>query len=234
MPTGVLHGRRRDLVRIAYRSLGVLALLIVDRTASVGRSCTRKRGNTPPCSADQGVRGGISIFQIGGSLGFALGPVTIAALLACASGATDRSCSCCSVCWHRGFISPSGARTSGDRAWPSAGGSPRRMRARRPARHRSGHRDTASALPHHDRFHDVSAELLTARGALVEAGQLVTAFLLVGIWHVSRRLSRRPAGIASAPRSQRWCCAVPCLLGFFFAPPAPASRCCCSAASFSR
>jgi FSR family fosmidomycin resistance protein-like MFS transporter len=63
--------------------------------------------------------------------------------------------------------------------------------------------------------------LLTARGGtIVEAGQLVTAFLLVGIigmylgGYLGDRLGSLTASVIALVA------AVPCLLGFFFAPPA--------------
>ncbi len=67
--------------------------------------------------------------------------------------------------------------------------------------------------------------LLTARGGtIVEAGQLVTAFLLVGIigMYLGGYLADRFGPIAVSVVAL--VVAVPCLLGFFFAPPGGRNR----------
>jgi len=167
--------------------------------------------------------GGISIFQIGGSLGFALGPVTIAALLA-----------------HFGRFGSLVLLPPGLLAVGYVYIVIRRAHLMAQPAHETQRKLDAAASPAVDRlgislvvgstavrflttaaFMTYLPNLLTARGGtIVEAGQLVTAFLLVGIigmylgGYLGDRLGSLTASVVALVA------AVPCLLGFFFSPPA--------------
>jgi FSR family fosmidomycin resistance protein-like MFS transporter len=165
---------------------------------------------------------GISIFQIGGSLGFALGPITIAALLA-KFGANASL-----VMLLPGLLATAYVFVAIRRAHLIA-------EPERKSRHAEA---TATAAPV-DRFAIVLVvastairflttaafmtylpNLLAARGGtIVAAGTIVTAFLLVGIigMYLGGWLGDRLGSVTASVIAL--VAAVPCLLGFFYAPP---------------
>jgi FSR family fosmidomycin resistance protein-like MFS transporter len=166
---------------------------------------------------------GISIFQIGGSFGFALGPITIAALLAHFGNAGSLlllvpgllAAALVFVGIRRAHLLATGVSTS------------RRSttRANTAAVDRIGIAlvvgSTAVRFLTTTAFMTYLPNLIVARGgSLVEAGQLVTSFLLIGIagmWlggYLGDRFGAVSASVAGLTL------AVPCLLGFFVAPPA--------------
>jgi MFS transporter, FSR family, fosmidomycin resistance protein len=167
--------------------------------------------------------GGISIFQIGGSIGFALGPVTIAALLARFGAHASL------VILPPGLIAVAYVYVVIRRAHlmaQPAHETQRRLEAGDPAEiDRLGIglvvASTAARFLTTAAFMTYLPNLLAARGGtIVEAGQLVTAFLLVGIvgmylgGYLGDRLGPVTASVIALVA------AVPCLLAFFFAPPA--------------
>jgi FSR family fosmidomycin resistance protein-like MFS transporter len=169
--------------------------------------------------------GGISIFQIGGSLGFALGPITIAALLAHFGRFGSL------VMLPPGLLAVAYVYVVVRRAHLAA--EPERVARRTTERGPAPKADTlgislvvgSTAI----RFLTTTAfmtylpNLLAARGGtLVEAGQIVTAFLLVGIigMYLGGYLGDRLGSVAASVIAL--VAAVPCLLGFFYAPPAVA------------
>lgn len=163
---------------------------------------------------------GISIFQIGGSIGFSLGPVTIAALLARYGGGGSL------ILLVPGLIAC---------AWVYV--AIRRAHSLAAVAHSARKKEAIAALPVDRfgiflvvasttvRFFTTMAfvtylpNLLTARGGtLIEAGQVVTAFLLLGNVgnYTGGALSDRFGAVAVSALSM--CLAVPCLIGFFVLP----------------
>jgi FSR family fosmidomycin resistance protein-like MFS transporter len=164
---------------------------------------------------------GISIFQIGGSLGFALGPVTIAALLA----QFGRNGSL--VLLAPGLLATALVFVAIRRAHALAAAAPaaRALDAAAPPVDRVGIAlvvaSTAVRFLTTTAFMTFLPNLVTMRGGtLVDAGQLVTAFLVignVGMWLggvLGDRIGAVPASVAGL------CLAVPALLGFFVLPGA--------------
>lgn len=167
--------------------------------------------------------GGISIFQIGGSLGFAIGPVVIAALLAHFGRFGSL------VLLPFGLIGCAYVYAGIRRAHRSAAPAQEKRRGEG-----AGDRvpvdklgialvvgSTAVRFLATNAFVTYLPNYLTARGGtIVEAGQLVTAFLLVGIigmyfgGYLGDRLGSVGASVIALVA------AVPCLLAFFVAPPA--------------
>lgn len=164
---------------------------------------------------------GISIFQIGGSLGLALGPVTIATLLA-RFGSHGSLVLLVPGLAAVGYLYYAIHRA--DRDALSAHGARKRRttkEARPVDRIGIGLVVTSTTI----RFFAATAfvtflpNLLTARGySLIEAGQIVTGFLLlgnVGLYlggYLGDRLGSVVASILAL------ILAVPCLVGFFFVP----------------
>jgi FSR family fosmidomycin resistance protein-like MFS transporter len=164
---------------------------------------------------------GISIFQIGGSLGFALGPATIAALLA----HLGRNASF--VLLGPGLLAAAYVFVAVRRAHGLA--------APRPSAPAARDRGAAAAVDSIGialvvgstaiRFLTTAAfmtylpNLLTARGGSLEAaGGIVTAFLLVSIvgMYLGGYLGDRLGSVAASVVAL--VAAVPCLAGFLFAP----------------
>jgi FSR family fosmidomycin resistance protein-like MFS transporter len=221
MPTGVL------LVVLALSfasmagSLWVLALLIV--VGGLGSAVMHpEAGKYAALLSGARKSGGISIFQIGGSIGFALGPVSIAALLA-----------------HFGALASLVILPPGLIAVAYVYVVIRRAHVMAQPAHETQRKLDAGNTATIDRlgiglvvgstairflttaaFMTYLPNLLVARGgSIVQAGQLVTAFLLVGIigmylgGYFGDRLGPVTASVVALVA------AVPCLLAFFFAPP---------------
>jgi FSR family fosmidomycin resistance protein-like MFS transporter len=165
--------------------------------------------------------GGISIFQIGGSLGFALGPVAIAALLAHFGVYASLALlppgliatAYVYVVIRRAHVMAQPAHETQRKLEPAAVGTVDRLGIGLVVGSTAIRFLTTAA------FMTYLPNLLTARGgSIVEAGQLVTAFLLVGIigmylgGYLGDRLGSVTASVCALVA------AVPCLLGFFFAP----------------
>jgi len=222
MPTGVLMVVLSISLASLASSIWVLALLVM--IGGFGSAIMHpEAGKYAALLSGSRKAGGISIFQIGGSFGFALGPVAIAALLA-----------------HFGrfgslVLLPGGLVAV---AYVYAG-IRRAHRMAQPAHETQRKLDASAATATVDRlgiglvvgstavrflttvaFMTYLPNLLAARGGtIVEAGQLVTAFLLVGIigmylgGYLGDRLGSVTASVIALVA------AVPCLLAFFFAPP---------------
>jgi FSR family fosmidomycin resistance protein-like MFS transporter len=221
MPTGVLM----VVVAISFASLAtslwLLSLLVI--VGGLGAAIMHpEAGKYAALLSGSRRSGGISIFQIGGSLGFALGPITIAALL------THFGRYGSLVMLPPGLLAVAYVYVVIRRAHLIAEPE-RKLRSN----------DTPAVAPRVDklgislvvgstsiRFLTTAAfmtylpNLLAARGGtIVDAGQLVTAFLLVGIigmylgGYLGDRLGSVTASVIALVA------AVPCLLGFFYAPP---------------
>jgi FSR family fosmidomycin resistance protein-like MFS transporter len=222
MPTGVLMVVLAISFASLATSLWLLSLLVV--IGGLGAAIMHpEAGKYAALLSGSRRSGGISIFQIGGSLGFALGPVTIAALLA-----------------HFGRFGSLVLLAPGLLAVGYVYVVIRRAHLMAQPAHENQRKLEAAAAPAVDRlgislvvsstavrflttaaFMTYLPNLLTARGGtIVEAGQLVTAFLLVGIvgmylgGYLGDRLGSLTASVIALVA------AVPCLLGFFLAPPA--------------
>ena len=221
MPTGVLLVVLAISFAALAGSLWVLALLIV--IGGFGSAIMHpEAGKYAALLSGERKSGGISIFQIGGSIGFALGPVTIAALLARFGAHASL------VILLPGLIAVAYVYVVIRRAHLMA----------QPAHETQRRLDAGDAAPVDRlaiglvvgstaiRFLATTAlvtylpNLLAARGGtIVQAGQLVTAFLLVGIvgmylgGYLGDRLGPVTASVVALVA------AVPCLLAFFFAPP---------------
>jgi len=221
MPTGVLM----VVVAISFASfatsLWVLGLLVI--VGGLGAAIMHpEAGKYAALLSGARRSGGISIFQIGGSIGFALGPVTIAALLA-----------------HFGRFGSLVMLPPGLLAVAYVYVVIRRAHLMAEPEHAARRNDAPAGAPKVDRFAITLVvgstsirflttaafmtylpNLLTARGGtLVEAGQIVTAFLLVGIigMYLGGYLGDRLGSVAASIVAL--VAAVPCLLGFFYAPP---------------
>jgi FSR family fosmidomycin resistance protein-like MFS transporter len=220
MPTGVLL----VVLSISFASLAgslwVLAALVI--VGGLGSAIMHpEAGKYAALLSGARRSGGISIFQIGGSLGFALGPVTIAALLAHYARFGSL------LLLGPGLLAVAYVYAMIRRAHVQA--EPQR------AAHASQDRAGAAAVDYlgialvvgstalrfltTTSFMTYLPNLLTARGGtLVEAGQVVTAFLLVSLagmylgGYLGDRLGSVAASVAALLAS------VPCLIGFFFAP----------------
>jgi FSR family fosmidomycin resistance protein-like MFS transporter len=221
MPTGVLL----VVLSISFASLAgslwLLSLLVV--IGGLGAAIMHpEAGKYAALLSGSRRSGGISIFQIGGSLGFALGPVTIAALLAHFGRFGSL------VLLPPGLIAVGYVyvviRSAHLMAQPAHETQRKLDGIAAPAVDRLGIGlvvgSTAMRFLTTAAFMTYLPNLLTARGGtIVEAGQLVTAFLLVGIigmylgGYLGDRLGSLTASVVALVA------AVPCLLGFFFAPP---------------
>jgi FSR family fosmidomycin resistance protein-like MFS transporter len=222
MPTGVLLVVLSISFASMAGSLWVLSLLIV--IGGLGSAIMHpEAGKYAALLSGTRKSGGISIFQIGGSIGFALGPVSIAALLA-----------------HFGALASLVILPPGLIAVAYVYVVIRRAHVMAQPAHETQLRLDADNVATIDRlgiglvvgstairflttaaFMTYLPNLLAARGGtIVEAGQLVTAFLLVGIigmylgGYLGDRLGPVTASVVALVA------AVPCLLAFFFAPPA--------------
>lgn len=222
MPTAVLL----VVVSISFASLAgslwVLALLVV--VGGFGSALMHpEAGKYAALLSGTRKSGGISVFQIGGSLGFALGPLAIAGLLAHFGRYGSL------VLLPPGLIAAAYVYVAIRRAHLAA------QPAQETQRAASGTAavpvdklgislvvgSTAVRFLTSTAFMTYLPNLLVARGGtIVEAGQLVTAFLLVGIigtylgGHLGDRLGSVAASVVALVAS------VPCLLAFFFTPPA--------------
>jgi FSR family fosmidomycin resistance protein-like MFS transporter len=224
MPTGVLLVVFAISFASLASSVGVLAVLVV--AGGLGSAIMHpEAGKYAALLSGARRSGGISIFQIGGSLGFALGPITIAALLAhfgrfgspvlLAPGLLSAAAVYLGIRRAHLLAEPARARSSGPEN--AAGARVDKLGIALVVGSTSLRFLTTTA------FMTYLPNLLTARGGtIVEAGQVVTAFLLVSIagmslgGYLGDRLGSVTASVAALIAS------VPCLVGFFFAPPAPA------------
>jgi FSR family fosmidomycin resistance protein-like MFS transporter len=219
MPAGVLL----VVVSISFASLATslwsLAALVV--AGGLGSAIVHpEAGKYAALLSGARKSGGISIFQIGGSLGFALGPVTIAALIA----HLGRNASFALL--GPGLLAAAYVFFTVRRAHGLAAPRPHAPAARDRA---AGPVDylaialvvgsTAIRFLTTAAFMTYLPNLLTARGgSLEDAGRLVTAFLLVSIvgmylgGYLGDRLGSITASVVALAA------AVPCLAGFFFAP----------------
>ena len=219
MPAGVLL----VVVSISFASLATslwsLAALVV--AGGLGSAIVHpEAGKYAALLSGARKSGGISIFQIGGSLGFALGPVTIAALIA----HLGRNASFALL--GPGLLAAAYVFFTVRRAHGLAAPRPHAPAARDRA---GGPVDylaialvvgsTAIRFLTTAAFMTYLPNLLTARGgSLEDAGRLVTAFLLVSIvgmylgGYLGDRLGSITASVVALAA------AVPCLAGFFFAP----------------
>jgi FSR family fosmidomycin resistance protein-like MFS transporter len=224
MPSGVLM----VVLSISFASLAgslwVLALLVV--IGGLGAAIMHpEAGKYAALLSGARKSGGISIFQIGGSLGFALGPVAIAALLAhfgvyaslVLLGPGLVAVAYVYVVIRRAHVMAQPAHETQRKLEPSAVVAVDRLGIGLVVGSTAIRFLTTAA------FMTCLPNLLAARGGtIVEAGQLVTAFLLVGIigmylgGYLGDRLGSVTASICALVA------AVPCLLGFFFAPAAAA------------
>ena len=222
MPTGVLM----VVLSISFASLAgslwLLSLLVV--IGGLGAAIMHpEAGKYAALLSGSRKSGGISIFQIGGSLGFALGPVTIAALLA-----------------HFGRFGSLVLLPPGLVAVAYVYVVIRRAHIMAQPAHESNRKLDAVPATAVDRFGialvvgSTAARFLTTAafmtylpnllaargGSIIEAGQLVTAFLLVSIigMYLGGYLADRFGPIAVSVVALVM--AVPCLLAFFIAPPA--------------
>ena len=220
MPTGVLL----VVLAISFASLSpsvwVLGLLVA--IGGFGAAIMHpEAGKYAALLSGSRRTAGISIFQIGGSLGFALGPITIAALLA----AFGRNASI--VMLVPGVLAVAYVYVM-----------MRRVHSLAEPERKSRHADAAAAAAPIDRtgialvvastamrfltttaFMTFLPNLLVARGGtIVEAGQIVTAFLLVGIigMYLGGYLGDRLGSVTASVIALTG--AVPCLLAFFYAP----------------
>jgi MFS transporter, FSR family, fosmidomycin resistance protein len=220
MPTGVLM----VVLSISFASLAgslwLLSLLVV--VGGLGAAIMHpEAGKYAALLSGSRKSGGISIFQIGGSLGFALGPITIAALLAHFGALASL------VMLPPGLIAVAYVYVVIRRAHVMAqpAHETQRSLAHGPAAKVDRLGITLVVASTAIRFLTTAAfmtylpNLLAARGGtIVQAGQLVTAFLLVGIigmylgGYLGDRLGSVTASVVALVA------AVPCLLGFFFTP----------------
>jgi FSR family fosmidomycin resistance protein-like MFS transporter len=220
MPTGVLM----VVVSISFASLAgslwLLSLLVV--IGGLGAAIMHpEAGKYAALLSGSRQSSGISIFQIGGSLGFALGPVAIAALL------THFGTYASLVMLPPGLIAVAYVYVVIRRAHVMA--QPAHDSQRKLDAHVKAPIDrfgitlvvasTAVRFLTTAAFMTYLPNLLAARGGtIVQAGQLVTAFLLVGIigmylgGYLGDRLGSVTASVVALVA------AVPCLLGFFFTP----------------
>lgn len=222
MPTAVLL----VVLSISFASLAgslwVLSLLVV--IGGFGSALMHpEAGKYAALLSGARKSGGISVFQIGGSVGFALGPLAIAALLAHYGRFGSL------VLLPPGLIAAAYVYAAIRRAHVAA----------QPAQETHRTANAAAAGPVDKlgiglvvgstavRFLTTTAfmtylpNLLVARGGtIVEAGQLVTAFLLVGIigMYLGGYLGDRLGSVAASVVAL--VAAVPCLVAFFFLPPA--------------
>jgi FSR family fosmidomycin resistance protein-like MFS transporter len=220
MPTGVLMVVLAISFASLCTSLWMLSLLVI--AGGLGAAIMHpEAGKYAALLSGSRRSGGISIFQIGGSLGFALGPITIAALLAHFGRFGSL------IMLPPGLLAVAYVYVVIRRAHLAA--EPERV-ARRTTH--SGPAPKIDMLgislvvgSTSVRFLTTAAfmtylpNLLAARGGtLVEAGQMVTAFLLVGIigMYLGGYLGDRLGSVAASVIAL--VAAVPCLLGFFYAP----------------
>jgi FSR family fosmidomycin resistance protein-like MFS transporter len=224
MPTGVLV----VVLSISFASLAgslwVLALLVV--IGGLGSAIMHpEAGKYAALLSGSRRSGGISIFQIGGSLGFALGPITIAALLAHFGRYGSL------VLLPFGLLAAAGIyagiRYAHVMAAPERESEHRRVAAADARIDRLGIGlvvgSTAIRFLTTTAFMTYLPNLLTAHGStILAAGEVVTAFLLVGIlgMYIGGYLGDRLGSVTASVVALVG--AVPCLLGFFFAPPAVA------------
>jgi FSR family fosmidomycin resistance protein-like MFS transporter len=223
MPTAVLATVLALSFATLSPTLWVLALLIV--VGGIGSAVMHpEAGKYAALLSGTRRSQAISIFQIGGSIGFALGPVTIAFLLA----HFDRYGSL--VMLVPGLIGAAVVFVAIKRA-DALANTAKLERARRQGKAEHVDRlgiglvvaSTTLRFMTTVSFMTFLPNLLTGRGdSLVVAGQVVTLFLLlanVGMW-LGGYLGDRVGPISASATSM--VLAVPCLLGFFFLPPAAA------------
>ena len=220
MPTAVLA----VVLSLSFATLSpaiwVLVLLIV--VGGIGSAVMHpEAGKYAALLSGERRSQGISIFQMGGSIGFALGPVTIAFLLA----HFDRYGSL--VMLVPGLLGVAVVYLAIKRA-DALAATAQRERAHRQGKAATVDRfgialvvaSTTLRFMTTISFVTFLPNLLTGRGdSLVVAGQVVTLFLLlanVGMWLGGYLGDRLGPVVASATSLVL---AVPCLLGFFFLPP---------------
>lgn len=222
MPTGVLL----VVLSISFASLAgslwLLSLLVV--IGGLGAAIMHpEAGKYAALLSGTRKSGGISIFQIGGSVGFALGPVAIAALLQHFGRFGSLvmlppgliAVAYVYVVIRRAHVMAQPAHEDQRKLDTAAPGTVDRFGISLVVGSTAVRFLTSAA------FMTYLPNLLAARGGtIIEAGQLVTAFLLVGIigMYCGGYLADRFGPIAVSVIAL--VAAVPCLLGFFFAPPA--------------
>ena len=222
MPTAVLL----VVLSISFASLAgslwVLSLLVV--IGGFGSALMHpEAGKYAALLSGARKSGGISVFQIGGSVGFALGPLAIAALLAHYGRFGSL------VLLPPGLIAAAYVYAAIRSAHVAA--QPAQETHRTASAAAAGPVDklgiglvvgsTAVRFLTTTAFMTYLPNLLVARGGtIIEAGQLVTAFLLVGIigMYLGGYLGDRLGSVAASVVAL--VAAVPCLLAFFFLPPA--------------
>lgn len=220
MPAGVLLVVLSISFATLATSLWMLAALVV--LGGLGSAIVHpEAGKYAALLSGSRRSGGISIFQMGGSLGFALGPVTIAALIA----HLGRNASFALL--GPGLLAAAYVFVAVRRAHGLAAPRPQAAPAR--ATQTPARVDvvgiglvvgsTAMRFLTTAAFMTYLPNLLTARGdSLEDAGRIVTAFLLVSILGMSLggylgdRLGSVTASVVAL------LAAVPCLIGFFYVP----------------
>jgi FSR family fosmidomycin resistance protein-like MFS transporter len=222
MPSAVLL----VVVSISFASLAgslwVLALLVI--VGGFGSALMHpEAGKYAALLSGARKSGGISVFQIGGSIGFALGPLAIAALLAhfgrfgslvlLPPGLLAAACVYAGI--RHAHVAAQPAQET-HRATSSAPSAPVDKLGIALVVGSTAVRFLTTTA-----FMTYLPNLLVARGGtIVQAGQLVTAFLLVGIigMYLGGYLGDRLGSVAASVVAL--VAAVPCLLAFFFAPAA--------------
>lgn len=220
MPTGVLLVVCAISCAALAPSLGVLALLIV--VGGIGSAVMHpEAGKYAALLSGTRKSSAISIFQIGGTIGYALGPVAIAALLAqygkmgslvlLAPGLA--ACACVYAVVRRADAVALRAQAAERKAGPPS---------TKPVDHVGIALVVGSTTMRFLTtvgFVTYLPNLLTARGGtLIEAGQLVTAFLLLGNvgMYLGGYLGDKFGSIVISIVSL--VLAVPALIAFFYTP----------------
>jgi MFS transporter, FSR family, fosmidomycin resistance protein len=222
MPTGVLMVVTAISFASLAGSLWMLSVLVV--IGGLGSAVMHpEAGKYAALLSGSRKSGGISVFQMGGSFGFAFGPVAIAALLAHFGTWASLvmlplgllAVACVYVGIRRAHVMAQPAHETQRKLDPAAAANIDRLGIGLVMG------STATRFLTTAAFMTYLPNLLAARGgSIVEAGQLVTAFLLVGIigmylgGYLGDRLGSVTASVIALVA------AVPCLLGFFLAPPA--------------
>ncbi len=220
MPTGVLLVVVAISMAAFAPSIWLLTLLVVAGGCGAGVMHPEAGKYAAMLSGERRSQG-ISIFQMGGSLGFALGPVAIAALLAHFGRIGSlvllvpglAGVAVLYVAIYRAHRLATAAHAARKRANEAP--------ATRPDVFGIGLVVTSTTIRFlvSNAFITYLPNLLTARGGSLEsAGQLVTAFLLFGIagLYAGGYLADRVGSVLVSVLAL--CLAVPALAGFFFAP----------------
>ena len=220
MPTGVLLVVVSISLAASASSIWLLTLLVT--LGGCGASIMHPEAGKYAAMLSGSRRSqGISIFQMGGSLGFALGPVGIAALLARYGPSGSLALmipgvigvGILYVAMYRAHSAATEAHAERKRAADAITTKPDVFGITLVVASTTIRFLTTTA------FITYLPNLLTARGgSLVDAGQLVTAFLLVGLigMYLGGYLADRIGSVLVSVLAL--CLAVPALIGFFYAP----------------